>query len=219
MSRPPIKDLPALMEKTAGLLELHHNNISGIRAVFHRDGGEGGIRLLVGRGEPYTDEVCDIDLLSIAVKGHVRHEINGIGGHAQTKGTWEGSRVTASHLYFTVPQEREGKGPCSDPSDRTAERLRGLMQWASQPWTRHVESLHVYDENGSPRVHVVLLSDAGEALADAVRELLDATPGWESTSECEYGFASYGSVLMADGDTVLTISSIRSEEIESSDTN
>lgn len=216
MSGQPIKDLPALMEAAADLLDRHHG-VSGMRVAFHRMNG-GSIRLMDRKDTPYTDEVCDIDLLSVAIGGEVAHVRNGLGGHAEVQGTWNGHPVTVSHLYFDVPREIDNEKPASDPAVRTAERIRDLIEWARCPWTQRVESLHVYDEDGSPRVHVVLLSDEGVPLDVAVYEMLDDTPGFDYRSESEYGFASYSSVLMPDGDTVLTISSIYAWKISSKDT-
>lgn len=200
-----INDLPGLMNRAADLLEKLHG-VSSIRVIFQHSRG-GSIRLLINNGQLYTYEVCDIDLISVAIGGQIDHVRTApLGSHVMSEGSWSGVPVTASHLYFHEPPEAAGKKLCIDSAARTSDRLRQLSVWADQPWTRLVESLHVFDEDGSPRIHVVLVSGPDMPLEDAAAELMNATGLLQHASQGDH--AAYGSVLMADG-TALSISSIR----------
>lgn len=197
-----LHDLTGLMEVGADLLE-RLDDVRGIRAGFHVF-QEGGVRLLVKNDKPYSDEVGPIDRIALAVGGQVEHTRSEMGGYAKATGSWRGFAVESGHLYFDQPSPNLNR-PCVDTAAKVGGRVKAMLPWSRLEWTRFVESVHFYDENGVPFIHVVLLGE--DSLEGPRDELLNATGLLSHASSSKETEAEYGSVLMDDG-TVLTISSI-----------
>ncbi|MFD7137660.1 hypothetical protein [Streptomyces sp. NPDC059894] len=123
-------------------------------------------------------------------------------GHAHVRGTWSSTPVYASHLYSDQPFKEK---PCTQPASKVSCRVRALIPWARQDWTHQAESVHVYDEDGTPCVHVVLTSE--DSLDDALATLLDATGPLQYHHARNDDFVAHGSVLLDDG-TVVTASAV-----------
>ena len=193
--------LPDLFDAAASLLD-HLGAVAGLRVGLHTTLRGEGIRLHVKTGLPYTDEVGALDRIGAALNAPIVHDRNEFVGIAHVRGTWNGAPVYASHVYSDEPPL--GK-PCTQPASELSRRVRALIPWARRSWTRQAQSVHVYDENGTPCVHVVLTSE--ESLDDALATLLDATGPLQYRHAREHDYVANGSVLLDDG-TVVTASAI-----------
>jgi hypothetical protein len=196
--KPRLHQLPELLDTAASLLD-HLGAVAGLRAGLHTALPE-GVRLLVKTGLPYTDEVGPLDRIGAALNAPILHDRNEFMGHAHVHGTWSRTPVYASHLYSDQPTVEK---PCTQLASETARRVRALIPWARQDWTQWAESVHVYDENGTPCMHVVLTSEG--SLDDALAALLDATGPLQYRHERKHDYVAHGSVLLDDG-TVVTAS-------------
>ncbi|MFG2681274.1 hypothetical protein [Streptomyces sp. NPDC048392] len=197
--KPHVHQLPELLDAAASLLD-HLGAVAGLDTGLHTTQPE-GVRLLVKTGLPYTDEVGPLDRIGAALNAPIVHDRTGSLGHAHVHGTWNGMRVYGSHLYSDRPLEK----PCTQPASELGDRVRALIPWALQGWTQWAESVHVYDENGTPCVHVVLTSKG--SLDDALTALFDATGPLQYRHARKDDFVARGSVLWDDG-TVLTASAV-----------
>ncbi|MFI5867254.1 hypothetical protein [Streptomyces sp. NPDC051546] len=193
--------LPELLDAAADLLD-HLGATAGLRAGLHPTLPE-GIRLLVQTGLPYTDEVGPLDRIGAALNAPITHDHAQYLDHSEVHGTWKGTQVYAGHLHSDL--QPTVKKPCTQSASELGGRLRALIPWARQDWTQHAESLHVYDENGTPCVHVVLKSK--DSLDEALAALLDATGPLQYRHDRDHDFVAHGSVLLDDG-TVVTASVI-----------
>lgn len=191
--------LPELLDAAADLLD-HVGDVAGLRAGLYTALPD--VRLLVKTGHPYTNEVGPLDMIGAALTAEVHHKRWGTLGEAHVSGTWNDMPVYGSHLYSDLP---DGEKPCTRSATDLSLRARALIPWARQSWTQWAESVHVYDENGTPRVHVVLKPDG--SLDDTLAVLLDSTGPLQYRHEREHAFVANGSVLLNDG-TVVTASVI-----------
>ncbi|MET9016905.1 hypothetical protein ABZX74_39515 [Streptomyces olivaceoviridis] len=198
--KPRLHQLPDLLDAAASLLD-HLGAVAGLRAGFHTTLPE-GVRLLVKTGLPYTDEVGPLDRIGAALNAPIVHDRTEFMGHAHVRGTWGSTPVYASHLYSDQPFKEK---PCTQPASEVSRRVRALIRWARQEWTQQAESVHVYDENGTPCVHVVLASE--DSLDDALTALLDATGPLQFRHARKDDYVAHGSVLLDDG-TVVTASAV-----------
>jgi hypothetical protein len=167
--KPYLHPLPELLAAAAGLLD-HLGPVAGLRVGLHTTLATEGVRLLVADGLPYTDDVGPLDRIAAALGAPVVHDRTGPLTHAYVHGTWHGTPAYGSHLYGDRPLEPK---PCTHTAAELARRVRALIPWTEQPWTQWAESVHVYDETGTPCIHVVLRSEG--SLDDALAALLDAT--------------------------------------------
>ncbi|MFB6668483.1 hypothetical protein [Streptomyces parvus] len=192
-----LHQLPDLFGSAASLLE-GLGPVTGLRIGFHTTLPE-GVRLLVNTGLPYTDEVGPLDRIGVALNAPVVHERAGATGlgHAHVRGAWNGTPVYGSHVYSDLPPR--GK-PCTQPAAELSRRVRTLIPWVRQDWARWAESVHVYDECGTPCVHVVLTPEG--PLDDALSTLLDATGFLQYRHERKEDYVARGSVLLDDGTAV-----------------
>lgn len=195
--------LPDLMAAGADLLDVL-DGASGLSAGFHVCLPV-GLRILVQDGRPYTDEVGPLDRISATIGSGIKHERFDDGGHAETYGTWNETAVEGSHLYFDRPLNDDP--PCTHTAAQLAGRIRAMLPWARQDWTRFVESVRFFDRNGLPQIHVALI--AGDAIEQARSELLDATSLLQRTSMSQDSRTAFGEALLADG-TVVSVSSLDS---------
>ncbi|MFF4607809.1 hypothetical protein ACFY12_34350 [Streptomyces sp. NPDC001339] len=201
--KPHLHQLPELFDAAADLLD-HVGDVAGLRAGLHTALPE-GVRLLVQTGLPYTDEVGPLDRIGTVLKAPITHERTNAYGYAQVHGTWNGTLISGSHLYADRPHIEK---PCTHPATELSRRIRTLIPWSRQSWTRWAESVHMYDEHGTPRLHVVLTPDG--SLDEALAALLDATGTLQYRHERKHDYVAHGSVLLDDG-TVVTASSIESQ--------
>lgn len=137
--------LPELLDAAADLLD-HVGDVAGLRAGLYTTLPE-GVRLLVKTGHPYTDEVGPLDMIGAALTAEVHHKRWGTLGEAHVSGTWNDMPVYGSHLYSDLPDRDK---PCTRSATELSRRARALIPWARQSWTQWAESVHVYDENGTP---------------------------------------------------------------------
>ncbi|MFG2845990.1 hypothetical protein ACGF12_22890 [Kitasatospora sp. NPDC048296] len=193
----PRHRLPELLHAAAGFLD-RLDGVAGLRAGLHPRQAE-GVRLLVRTGLPYTDEVGPLDRIAAALNAPVDHERVGCGGHARVRGVWDGMPVYASHLYFDEP---DSQAPCTQQAAELGRRVRALIPWSARAWARQAESVHVYDEAGTPCVRVVLRSEG--LLDQALAGLLDETGSLQYRHAREHDFVAHGSVLLEDGTVVTT---------------
>ncbi|GAA2110875.1 hypothetical protein [Streptomyces synnematoformans] len=198
--KPRLHSLPALLRTAAGLLE-QLGDTAGLRAGLHPFQAE-GVRLLVKTGLPYTDEVGPLDRIGAALAAPIAHTRTEVMGRATVSGTWNGTPVHASHLYADTPLIEH---PCTRTAADLASRIRALIPWVLQDWTQWAESVHLYDETGTPCVHVVLAPEGD--LDEPLTALLDATGPLQYRHERKHDHVAHGSVLLDDG-TVVTASSI-----------
>ena len=196
--KPHLHQLPELLDVAANLLNCL-GPVAGLDAGLHPKLPE-GVHLLVQTGLPYTDEVGPLDRIGVILDAPVSHDRTGALGHAQVHGSWEGTPVYGSHLYADRPLVDK---PCTHSAAELSRRIRALLPWAGQDWAQWAESVHIYDENGTPRVHVVLTPEG--SLEDALASLLDATGFLQYRHARKDDFVARGSVLLDDG-TVVTAS-------------
>jgi hypothetical protein len=184
----------------ANLLD-HLGPLTGLRVGLHTTLPE-GIRLLVQDGNPYTDEVGPLDRIGAALGAPITHDRTGVLTLSHVSGTWMGMRVYGSHLSADRPLQKK---PCTQPATELGRRVRGLIPWTRQDWARWAESLHVYDETGTPCVHAVLKPE--NPLDIALADFLDGTGFVQSRHDRKHDFVASGSALLDDG-TVVTASVI-----------
>lgn len=199
---PHLHRFPDLMTATADLLD-HLGDAPGLRVGFHPTLTP-GVRLLDQTGRPYSEAVGPLDRIGAALGQQLVHASHhGILQEVTVSGSWLGTQVYASHLYTDGPSRAYPAKPCTRPAGDLARRVRDLIGWAGQDWTRDAESLHVYDENGSPCVHVALRTEA--AVDDALAALLDSAGPLQYHHPRTHPDIATGSVLLDDG-TVVTAS-------------
>ncbi|MGY3341019.1 hypothetical protein ACVW0K_007212 [Streptomyces filamentosus] len=199
---PDLHRLPDLMTTVADLLD-HLGDAPGLRVGFHPTLTP-GVRLLDQTGCPYGDAVGPLDRIGAALGQQLVHASHhDILQEVTVSGSWLGTQVYASHLYTDGPSSAYPAKPCTRPAGDLARRVRDFIGWAGQDWARDAESLHVYDENGSPCVHVALRTEA--ALDDALAALLDSAGPLQYHHPRAHPDIATGSVLLDDG-TVITAS-------------
>lgn len=202
MKRSHLHQLPELLDTAAGLLD-HLGPVTGLRVGLHTTLPE-GIRLLVKTGLPYTDEVGPLDRIGATLGAPIVHDRTDVLTHSHVTGTWKGMPVQGTHLSadrpFPVPEK-----PCTQSATELGRRVRALIPWARQGWARWAESLHVYDETGTPCVHAVLKPEG--PLDTSLADFLDSTGFLQYRHDRKEDFVARGSALLDDG-TVVTASAI-----------
>jgi hypothetical protein len=196
--RPQMHRLSYLLTTAASFMS-HLGSVTGLRVGLHTMLPE-GVRLLAQTGRPYTDEVGPLDRVGVTLGASITHDRSKSMGHAFVRGNWGGTTVYASHLESDPPVD-----PCTQSASELSHRMRMLIPWGRQGWSRWAESVHVYDARGIPCVHVVLTSE--ECLDDALASLLHASGPLQYRYPREHDFVAHGSVLLEDG-TVVTASAV-----------
>ncbi|MDR3084000.1 MAG: hypothetical protein LBV60_24305 [Streptomyces sp.] len=195
-----LHQLADLAVVAAGLLD-SLGPVTGLRVGLHPYQPH-GVRLLDQTGRPYTEDIAPVDRIGAALGAPVDHQHYGPASESTVTGTWGGTAVHASHLYSHLSDAAYPSKPCTDPADVLGRRVRALLPWLRQPWAQQAESLHVYDEAGDRRVHVVLRTE--NSLDEALGALLDATGPLQYRAKRERDDVAYGSVLLDDGTVVTT---------------
>lgn len=194
----PLHRLPELLDTAAGLLD-HLGPVTGLRVGLHTTLPE-GVRLLVKDGRPYTDEVGPLDRIGASLGAAITHvRADGLT-HSHVTGTWKGTPVYGSHISAT--SQPAGDKPCTQSAAELARRARNLIPWARQEWARWAESLHVYDEAGTPCVHAVLKPEG--SLDTTLENFLDATGFLQYAHDRKHDYVAHGSALLDDGTVVTT---------------
>lgn len=186
-----------LMETGATLLD-SLDNCYGLRVGFHRD-VDPGLRLLVRHHLPVTQEIGVLDRVALAVKGGIEVETGAACNYHSARGSWGESAV---HVGQLVPWS-DTDTPCRLTSSETAAVVRDALPLVRKINPAVLQSVHVYDAEGDPRVHLVLKSDDWRgAMRDAAAgEMLLENPPSEFSE-----YSAHGAVLLASG-TPVTISS------------
>ncbi|MFF9594228.1 hypothetical protein ACF1FX_34485 [Streptomyces sp. NPDC014646] len=190
--------LPGLLTAAADLLD-HLGPVTGLRLGLHTTLPE-GVRLLVKTGRPYTDEVGPLDQIGASLGASITHDRADGLTLSHVTGTWKGTPAYGSHLSAT--SQPAGDKPCTQSAAELARRVRGLIPWARKEWARWAESLHVYDESGTPCVHAVLKPEG--SLDTTLADFLDATGLLQYAHDRKHDYVVHGSVLLDDGTVVTT---------------
>ena len=185
--------LPELLDTAASLLE-HLGAVTGLGACLYPTLPE-GIHLLVQTGLSYTDKGL-LGQIGAALNAPITHSDTEYLSRSHLHGQWTGIPVKAIHYH-----NRHYSQPCVQPASEVGRRVRALIPWARQDWAEQADSVHVYDENGIPCIHVVLTPNG--PLNDVLTDFLDATGSLQYRYPREDDCVAQGSVLLNDG-TVIT---------------